>query len=690
MAWVAELKYDQEPLDRNKRVWKAVHPGSNWAGVFKRFEFPASQQANVEAEIEKIKALSEFPQGAALAYYEIRSTSPQQSYINLLFNYYSGGSLEDRVLLPKKPMQSRILIEILRQLTTALAYLGDRRLAHGHLKPKRILLTEENVDKIEVKVSMLGAANIAEWTGGLARDVNSAKYYAPERSTQTGPSGDVWALGVIAYELFEFRNPFLLAGEVEISLETLIQRQQALSGKPLDLSLCHQTPQLVQDFISACLTFSPEQRPDANALLRLPLFRPTVPPPALSSEISAALRDKALVQGKCLGMGTYGRVWEVKQEGSGWVGALKELKYDTSIQRYIDREIATMQDLSQHPNMIEYYCHEYKHQSDAMNETRILLEFCAGGSLHQAIIKPQKELPPSLLVKFLYQLTRAIAYVHSKSIIHRDIKSENILLTSENVEEAELKVCDFGMSRHTEDIKLAESQGRWVNLTPNLGTAKYMAPELLLDDYTSERLNIQNYDQRVDVWALGLVAFDLFTFQNPFILQGKKSDIPDIKARQQKLQSEPINWSPYPRVPEAVRDFISLCLTYDRRQRPEAQDLLSHPLFSARLESPILPPVSPSLSPACAPPSQPRSPSLMTLQRNSVELAQSTLQHINNISTICGDEAAYAYATKYTSFLQGEIALIRSRHPQEGEDWRRQLEEVMQQVKGFKRSAVRQ
>jgi len=374
-------------------------------------------------------------------------------------------------------------------------------------------------------------------------------------------------------------------------------------------------------------------------------------------------------------------VWEVKHEGSGWVGALKELKYNPNIQLYVDREIETMQALSQHPNLLEYYCHEFKQQSDTLNETRILLEFCAGGSLHEAVIKPQKELPTALLVKFVHQLTCAIAYVHSKSIIHRDIKSANILLTSENVEEAVLKVCDFGMSRHTEDIKLAESQGLKVDLTPNLGTAKYMAPELLLDDYTSERLDRQNYDQRVDVWALGLVALELFTFQNPFFLHPKEQvGIPDIRTRQQRLQSEPFDWSRYPQVPMAVRDFISRCLTYDRRQRPEAQELLSHPLFSAPLE---LPP---------RPPSPPKStvPDLMSLQRMSVQLAQNTLQHINNIGITCGPDTAFEYATRYKAFLQGEITLIRDKKQEESEEWRHQLEEVMQQVKSFKRSAARQ
>ena len=676
MAFWAELQYEGRSLDRDQRVWKAFHPGLNWTRALKQLEFPSSMQAVIQAELEKVKSL-EFPQGVKCFEYYIGSNDAERSTAALLLDYYPAGSLEDQIVLPKRNIECRLILKILHQLTSALAYLGGVGLSHGHLKPKRIMLSSENVEIAEVGLSMFGAANVQELTSGLSQDLECAKYYAPERWQQCDAKGDVWALGVIAFELFQFHNPFMQAGEEGVSVDALYERQSSLQDNPFDWSPYPQIPKSVQDFITACLTFSPANRPDATALLQHPVFFDLISQFALQ-------QDRIEMPSQPLGIGAFGRVWKVSDRASNWVRALKEMKYRPSTQLYVDREIGTMKDLSGHPNMIQYFDHETRQLNADLNETRLLLEYCGGGNLSQAIINPKLELPPLTIIKLIRQLTKAIAYIHDKSIIHRDIKPENILLTSTNVLEADIKVCDFGMSRQTVDIKLAESNGEVVDITPNIGTAKYSAPELLNRPFSARKGDElhQHYDNRVDVWALGLVAFELFTFENPFIRPGESIGVPDIKRRQQPLEHAPLDWSRYPQVPLVVQEFVNLCLTYNREQRPYSQALLEQPLISPPLEELRLTYSRPQ--PTDPIPSPPQL-SLLSLQEESLEFNNRALQYIRNIGTVCGPEAAYEYATRYKTFILGDINFIRKKSPQDTEDWRRQLEEISKIINSFKK-----
>jgi serine/threonine protein kinase len=247
------------------------------------------------------------------------------------------------------------------------------------------------------------------------------------------------------------------------------------------------------------------------------------------------------------------------------------------------------------------------------------------------------------------------------------------------------------MSRQTEDIKLAESNGEVVDMTPSVGTAKYCSPELLNYPFEARKGDNrhQHYDNRVDVWALGLVVLELFTFENPFVKPGERIGVPDIKTRQQPLEHAPLDWSRYPQVPLVVQEFVNICLIYNREQRPYSQALLEHPLISTPLEELRLtyirgPPPHPSIGPNPSPPG-PTQSSLLSLREESLEFNNRALEYLRHIGTVCGPEAAYDYATRYRSFIQGEITFIRKKSPQDTEDWRLKLEEILQIINSFKK-----
>ena len=670
MVSLQDLQPIGEALDGDGQVWKVLYPASNWTGVLKNLVYPTALEGNLLAEIEKIKALKGSQYSAQYIYHEAWPSSADQSQARVLFEYYSGESLDKVVIQPQRLLHYPVLVGLLHQLTSALAEIHAKGLTHSHLKPSRILLTHQNIDIAEIRVDSLGMTNCKEIVSGVvSTEVADAKYYPPEKWQQyPDMKSDIWALGVIAFEMTCHRYPFRSPDDSEITIESIqLQQEIMLRNQRLDWSEYGAIPGPLQEFIAACLSFDPENRPDSASLLQYPLF--TAAPDkntSLEYEISlSALLNRMVKDQSPLGAGAYGRVWKVQNDELGVEVAMKELDYQPSIQIYIDREITNMRSLREHPSMVRYYFHTFKQKSAERNVTKIYMEHCAGSSLKHAIIVPKQKLPPMLLVHFIKQLTAGIAYMHERGVVHRDIKADNVLLTSTTLSEADIKICDFGMSKYDLYIKMTESKGRVVDMTPNIGTAKYMAPEQLLH---------LEYNQQVDVWALGIVVFEIFTFENPFVTAGKPLDIPTLISRQQQLERQHLDWKLHPEVPMPVREFVNACLTYQQETRPLAKDLLNYALFTAN-EQDLRPP---EVLPPAPRPDVPALSDVRVLQESSVDLANRTLRYLNDVSRVLGQLPAYNLATYYSNFLQNSIKYLKETEAKEP------LEDILQKVKnGF-------
>jgi calcium-dependent protein kinase len=112
--------------------------------------------------------------------------------------------------------------------------------------------------------------------------------------------------------------------------------------------------------------------------------------------------------------------------------------------------------------------------------------------------------------KYIKQLLSAIAYLHARNIVHRDLKAENLLFENET-DEANLKLIDFGVScEFFKGTKLKET----------LGTPYYIAPEVLM----------QNYDEKCDEWSAGVILFILLCGYPPFNGDNDKEILETVKA----------------------------------------------------------------------------------------------------------------------------------------------------------------
>ena len=153
-------------------------------------------------------------------------------------------------------------------------------------------------------------------------------------------------------------------------------------------------------------------------------------------------------------------------------------------------------------------------------------------------------------------MAKAIEYLHQFQIAHRDVKPDNILLTTRDLRTATVKLTDFGFARTLRPNTA---------LTAGIGTPYFSAPEILN--------NLRDYNTKVDVWSFGVVAYELFTHSKPFPAQTMD------ELKQMQLQPLPTNL-PFPEGYEAIcLDFVKYCLGYFPGSRPTMTDILRHPFF---------------------------------------------------------------------------------------------------------------
>jgi len=187
-----------------------------------------------------------------------------------------------------------------------------------------------------------------------------------------------------------------------------------------------------------------------------------------------------------IGGGNFGQVYKGAYFGTDV--AIKQLLDigDKDMHKYIEREMQTLRDM-RHPNVVQFMglC---KHTSGIY----IVTEFVSGGDLRHILKDESKELLWGRRTNIAADVAQAMTFLHSKGFIHRDLKSNN-LLVGENFR---VKVCDFGFARNV-------NRGELMTLC---GTDEWMAPEVMCGD---------KYDEKADVFSYGMILYELITRKKP-------------------------------------------------------------------------------------------------------------------------------------------------------------------------------
>ena len=213
-----------------------------------------------------------------------------------------------------------------------------------------------------------------------------------------------------------------------------------------------------------------------------------------------------------LGEGGMGAVYLAEHPGIGKKVALKVLHNEfASNQDVINRfftEAKAVNDIG-HPNIVDIHDYGVIQAGYQGREQLVyfIMEYLAGQSLSH-LIRTEAPLPPERALAISLQVADALAASHKCGIVHRDLKPDNIMLVRRHREQDFVKLLDFGIAKLTGDV----SGSRRTRTGIVMGTPAYMSPE-----QCEGRGNI---DHRTDIYALGIVLYEMMTGRVPFIGEG--------------------------------------------------------------------------------------------------------------------------------------------------------------------------
>ncbi|XP_068035246.1 serine/threonine-protein kinase PAK 3-like [Anomalospiza imberbis] len=248
-----------------------------------------------------------------------------------------------------------------------------------------------------------------------------------------------------------------------------------------------------------------------------------------------------------IGSGTFGDVCRALDTATGGEVAIKKMNLQGLIRKEGTFNELMVMKMNKHPSIVNYL------KSYLVGEQLwLVMEYMDGGTLSDVISKTH--MFEREMAAISRECLQGLDFLHSNHVIHRDVRSSNILLRTDG----SVKLADFGLfAQHTPE------QSRWSSVA---GTSGWMAPEVVTG---------QAYGPKVDIWSFGIVGIEMVEQEVPY--WSETPVLPQLLIATRgtpKLLQQPNLFSP------CLRDFLSCCLQTDQARRWSAKELLQHPFVT--------------------------------------------------------------------------------------------------------------
>jgi serine/threonine protein kinase/Tol biopolymer transport system component len=404
--------------------------------------------------------------------------------------FLEGETVADKIA--RGPLKIEVAIDLGTQIASGLARAHERGIVHRGLKPSEVLVTSDG----QARITDFGIAALDDRTRVSGDETPTAllAYRSPEqlRGEAADSRADVWALGVILYEMVTGLRPFPEGPFHPSSPATPEPASDVRPGVPPGLDRA----------IARALSRRPseryirvdELRDDLRGLSRenATLAHRTGASGAWSDVPGREVGPYRV--GEVLGGGGMGIVYRAEDTRLGRSVALKflppELTRDPTSKARFLQEARTASALD-HPNV----CTIYDVGETEEHQLYLAMPCYDGETLRRKI--ERGPLPVADAADYALQAARGLAKAHRQGIVHRDVKPANLMVTGDGV----VKILDFGIAKLAGEAGLTRTGA-------SVGTPAYMAPE---------QIHGREVDGRTDLWALGVVLYEMLVGRRPFL-----------------------------------------------------------------------------------------------------------------------------------------------------------------------------
>ncbi|XP_062868062.1 non-receptor tyrosine-protein kinase TYK2 [Trichomycterus rosablanca] len=454
-----------------------------------------------------LKILDQSHKDIALAFFETASLMSQVSHCHLVFvhgvsvkgsenimveEFVEFGPLDVFLHKEKARVTPQWKFTVAKQLASALCYLETKRLVHGNVCAKNILVARKGLEEGTFPFVKLSDPGIALTALSRGERVERIPWIAPECvpcGASLGSAADKWSFGATLLEICN-------NGDLAMSGSTLPEKERFYETQS---RLAVPSSQELASFISMCLTYDPAARPSFRTILR-ELTEIQIKNPDISSDCEALPdRDPSiflkrhLKKIRDLGEGHFGKVmlyvYDPANDGTGEYVAVKTLKQEGGSYLHASwmKEIEILKSLY-HVNIVKYKgcCTELGGQV-----VQLIMEYLPLGSLREYLVKHRLTITQNLL--YAQQICQGMDYLHSKRYIHRDLAARNVLVENEGV----VKIGDFGLTKYVPEGEI------YYRVREDGDSPVFW--------YAIECLKESKFSFSSDVWSFGVTLYEILT-----------------------------------------------------------------------------------------------------------------------------------------------------------------------------------